>query len=137
MLASISSIGEGWIGVLLVLGVHFLLLILSFHFIPCLCRFISAICSGSCHATGGPIWMRSASPANVPLLTVFIWSIEACHRHCPKSFRDEGGYHIVNIVNNITDLKFRREGQRFLYTIVNLPVLAYLLIGVRIILYGA
>ena len=27
------------------------------------------------------------------------WSIEACHRHCPKSFRDEGGYHIVNIVN--------------------------------------
>ena len=43
--------------------------------------------------------MWSASPANVPLLTVFIWSIEACPRHCPKSFRDEGGYHIVNIVN--------------------------------------
>ena len=54
---------------------------------------------GSCHATGGPIWMQSASLANIPLLTVFIWSIEACHRHCPKSFRDEGGYHIVNIVN--------------------------------------
>jgi hypothetical protein len=29
-----------------------------------------------------------------------IWSVEACSRHCPKSFRDEGGYQIVNIVNN-------------------------------------
>ena len=31
-----------------------------------------------------------------------IWSIEACSKHCPKSFRDEGGYQIVNIVNNTT-----------------------------------
>jgi len=27
------------------------------------------------------------------------WSIEACSRHCSKSFRGEGGYQIVNIVN--------------------------------------
>ena len=29
-----------------------------------------------------------------------IWSVKACSKHCPKSFRDEGGYQIVNIVNN-------------------------------------
>jgi len=88
------------------LGINGWCLMLFISYSPLLsCHFISffylCIWMWSCHATGGPFWMRSASLANVPLLTVFIWSIEACHRHCPKSFRDEGGYHIVNIVNKL------------------------------------
>jgi hypothetical protein len=54
-----------------------------------------------CHTTSGPILgLQSASPANIPLWQLYFWSVEACSRHCPKSFRDEGGYQIVNIVNN-------------------------------------
>ena len=34
-----------------------------------------------------------------------IWSVEECPRHCPKSFRDEGGYQLVNIVNKYLRLQ--------------------------------
>ena len=51
-------------------GTHFIFsvtfLFFSFLFFPFTIHF------GSCHATSGPFRMWSASPANVPLLTVII-----------------------------------------------------------------
>jgi len=60
-------------------GAHTVVSILS-HFISAFYLFSFITYCGSCHATSGTFRMRSASAANVPLLTVLIfWSVEVCH----------------------------------------------------------
>ena len=64
----VAEEGLDW-ALLVVFDVAYLVLPTPFYVVS---FFYLHIWCGSCHATGVPIWMRSASPANIPLLTVFI-----------------------------------------------------------------
>ena len=64
--------GLDWV-LLLVFDVAYLILPIPFLVISFIHSFFYlCIRCGSCHTTGGSFQMWSASPANVPLLTVFI-----------------------------------------------------------------